>query len=391
VLANAASEKSIVNAYFQSINPASGLAQWMLTHHAYVFTGAMMNAISRKLILAYSMIMSLTLGASIALAQDQADEPPAQGAPRQQPSNSTGTWRRFSNPQNQPDVSPVSNYPSANQNEQADPNQTGGPPDSQANYSVPPRLTLKAGTFVTVRVNQLLSSDKNQPGDPFSATLVKPLIVDGVVVADRGQTVGGRVAETDKAGRVKGVSRLGVELTELSLVDGQQLPIRSEFLGRAGSTSVGRDASAIAGTTALGAAVGAAADRGVGAAIGAGAGAAAATVGVLLTRGRATVIYPETLLTFRIESPVTISTERAPQAFRYVEPNDYSQVSDHRPAPPPQRYGPCSGYDCPPPPVYYGYYGGYYGPPFYYPYYGPGRAFFYGPRFYHGHRFGFRR
>ena len=60
---------------------------------------------------------------------------------------------------------------------------------------MPPQLTIPAGTYVTVRVNQVLSSDRNQPGDAFSATLVKPLVVNGVVVAQRGQTLGGRVAE----------------------------------------------------------------------------------------------------------------------------------------------------------------------------------------------------
>ena len=350
-----------------------------------------MSAIASKLIrtLAYSILMSPLALPTNALAQGQAEgPPPAEAPPQQQSPTSTGTWRRFSNPQNQPDVSSRANYPNAAQTDQANPNQTANPSDSQANYSIPSRLTLRSGTFVTVRVNQFLSSDHNQPGDAFSTTLAKPLIVEGVIVADRGQTIAGRVAEAEKAGRVKGVSRLGLELTELSLVDGQQVPIRSELLGRTGSTSVGRDAGAVAGTTALGAAVGAAADRGVGAAIGAGAGAAAATVGVLLTRGRATAIYPETLLTFRIESPVTISTDHAPQAFRYVESNDYNQAYE-RQAPPPQRSGPCAGYGCqpPPPPYYYGYYGS----PFYYPYYGPGFAFSYGPRFYYGRRFGFRR
>ncbi|MEP6886358.1 MAG: hypothetical protein ABJC66_16540, partial [Gammaproteobacteria bacterium] len=43
------------------------------------------------------------------------------------------------------------------------------------------------------------------------ATLGEPLIVDGVVVAQRGQTVMGRVTEARKAGRVEGASRLGLE------------------------------------------------------------------------------------------------------------------------------------------------------------------------------------
>lgn len=252
---------------------------------------------------------------------------------------------------------------------------------------VPSRLTLRPGTFVTVRVNQTLSSDRNQAGDAFSATLVRPVVVDGVVVAQRGQTLGGRVVEAQKAGRVEGTSRLAIQLTDLTLVDGQQVPIQSQFVSRAGGASIGRDAGAIAGTTALGAAVGAAADWGTGAAIGAGAGAAAGVIGVLLTRGRPTEIYPESMLTFRIEAPVTIATDRAPQVFRYAEPADYDQPGDHQPPTYAQarRAGPpCAGYGCaaPPPPPYY-----YYGPSYYPYYWGPGVYFYSGPRFYYGPRY----
>jgi hypothetical protein len=228
---------------------------------------------------------------------------------------------------------------------------------------VPGQLTIRPGTFITVRVNQVLSSDHNQPGDAFSATLARPIVVDGVVVAQRGQTVGGRVAEAVKAGRAKGTSRLGIELTDLSLVDGQQLPLRSQLLARDGGTSAGRDAGAVAATTATGAAIGAAADWGRGAAIGAGAGAAAGIVGVLLTRGRPTEVYPETLLTFRIEAPVTFSTERAPHAFRWVEASDYDRPADlqvRQTLPRPVYYGSPSIYGGP---GYWPYY--YYGPSFY--------------------------
>jgi hypothetical protein len=256
--------------------------------------------------------------------------------------------------------------------------------------SVPPQLTIRPGTFVTVRIEQELSSDKNHPGDSFTASLAQPMIVNGIVVAQRGQTVGGRVGDARKAGRVEGVSRLGLQLTEISLVDGQQVPIESQFVSIQGQTSHGRDAAAIGGTTATGAAIGAAADGGLGAGIGAAAGAMASTVGVLLTRGHATVVYPETLLTFRILSPVIIATDRAPEAFRYAGSSDYSA-----PAPPMRAtysgpsYG-CGVYGCPPalPPPYY-----YYGPS-YYPAFYPGFAFytgptlFYGPGFYRGYRGG---
>jgi len=249
--------------------------------------------------------------------------------------------------------------------------------------AVPPQLTVKQGTFVTVRIDQPLSSDRSQQGDTFSATLARPLVVDGVVVAERGQSLGGRVVEAQKAGRVQGVSRLVLQLTDLSLVDGQRLPIQTQLTGRSGPTSEGRDASAIASTTVAGAAVGAAADWGRGAAIGAGLGAAAGVVGVLLTRGRETVIFPESLLTFRIEAPVTISTERAPQVFRWVQREDYDRPNDLQPRPPTLRAR-CGPYGCQPPPYYYG------GPWSRY-YYGPGIGIYYGPRFYYRGGFYFGR
>src|SRR6266851_3509025 len=57
--------------------------------------------------------------------------------------------------------------------------------------ALPSRLNIRPGTYVTVRINQWLSSDRNQQGDAFFASLATPLVVDGVVVAQRGQTVAG--------------------------------------------------------------------------------------------------------------------------------------------------------------------------------------------------------
>ena len=157
-----------------------------------------------------------------------------------------------------------------------------------------------------------------------------PAVVDGVVVAERGQTLGGRVEEAQRAGRAQGVSRLAVQLTDLSLVDGQQLPIQTQLISRSGPTSEGRDAGTIASTTVMGAAIGAVADWGRGAAIGAGVGAVAGTIGVLLTRGHEIVIYPESVLTFRIEAPVTISTERAICSRMSVTESDSSGQIDRQ-------------------------------------------------------------
>lgn len=256
-------------------------------------------------------------------------------------------------------------------------------PAQAANAVVPPRLTVPEGTLITARTSDWLSSDRNQPGDAFSATLQQPLVVDGWVVAHRGQTVMGRVAMAEKAGRVKGVSQLGVELAGITLVDGQQVPLHTEMIQNSGGTSKGRDAGAIGTTTGLGAAIGAAAGGGKGAGVGAGAGAIAGIVGVLTTRGRPTVIYPETVLTFRLDSPVTFSTSRSQQAFQQVSRADYAQSSAGRRPP---RFAATLPYPPYPPPYYY--------PEYYYPpawYWGRGPGFYFGgPRFY-GWRRGWRR
>lgn len=297
--------------------------------------------------------MVLALGVAAAFAQESTSPgPPPSG------------WRKFSEARQEP--------------------RADSRPDSRA-LDVPPpapsELTLPAGSWITIRVNQPLSSDHNQPGDAFTASLVQPLVANGRVVARRGQTVAGRVAEAVKAGHVKGTSRLGLQLTEISLVDGQQVPVRTQLVDRKGDTSVGRDVAAVGTTTAAGAAIGAAADRGFGAGMGAIAGAGASIIGVLATRGKATVVYPETVLTFRLEAPVTISTERSEEAFQPVSQRDYEQRDLERQRPRRLASGP------PPPPYAYPYVAYY--PPIYYgpSWYGPSLFFYSGPRSFYGRGF----
>ena len=253
----------------------------------------------------------------------------------------------------------------------APPDAPGSPPPEYR--PLPPTLTLAAGTVVTIRTSQYLSSDQNRPGDGFSAELQQPLVIDGWVVARRGQTVLGRVAVVQKAGRVKGVSQLGVELTQLVLVDGQQLPIRTQLMQTSAGTSHGRDAQAVGTTTGVGAAIGGIAHGGEGAGIGAAAGAGAGIAGVLLTRGRSTMIPPETLLTFQLAYPVSFGTQRSGPAFRPVAPEDYGGETLQRRA---EHFAVPSPYPAYPPPPYY--WGGYY----------PWGYYFSTPIFFGYHRFG---
>jgi hypothetical protein len=172
------------------------------------------------------------------------------------------------------------------------------------------RVTLTAGTLIPARTVEGLSSDRNQAGDGFTATLDAPLVVNGLVIAERGAHLEGKVVEADRAGRVKGVSELSLELTQLTTSDGQHVPIETESFIKHGQTSKKEDAAKIGGGAALGAIIGAIAGGGTGAAIGTAVGGAAGTGTVIGTRGKAVAIAPETRISFRLKSAVTLTERR---------------------------------------------------------------------------------
>lgn len=313
-------------------------------------------------------ILSLVIALpGVAQDADQSAPPPA--------ASSNGGWRKFQPPDqqavNQPGDPPPAPPVGDPQNQPVQPPPQAPPP--QPRYA-PSTITLPAGTWITVRVNEPLSSDHNQTGDAFTGTLLQPIVANGLLIARRGAIVTGIVSEAKKAGRVSGVSHLGIEITGIQLADGRQVQVKTKLLDRRGNTSYGRDAAAIGATTGVGAAIGAGVNGGVGAGVGAAAGLVASTIGVMLTRGRPTVVYPETPLTFATDVPLALDNSQ--QAFQYASQQDYN--AGYRPAPQPG-YG--SAYRPYPPPA--PYYGGYYAAP--YPYAYPyGYPYLYGPSLYFG-------
>lgn len=307
------------------------------------------------------------------------DPPPAPAAaPAQDPAPVTTPTPDQIAPAPQPDPSqPVARDAFG----QAQPAQQQQAPPAQAPkpaYGLPPQVTLKPGTFLTMRINQPLASNKNAVGDTFTGVLTQPVVVNGIVIAQRGQTVYGRVTQADK---VKGVSHLGVQLTSLTLADGSQATVQTQLVSRQGPTMPGSvQAGVITSTTATGAVVGAIAGGGAGAAAGAGIGAGAGIAAVLATRNHPSVIYPETMLTFQTENPVTVNTANA-GAFRYVSPDDYARPMQNGRPMPSQGYVSAPGY---PYPYSYPYPYPYWG----YPYWGP--SLWIGGGFYGGGWGGFR-
>jgi len=180
-------------------------------------------------------------------------------------------------------------------------------PDTVASIpSAPPanQVTLKAGMLIAVRTGEGLSSQRNSPGDGFTATLDQPLVVDGWVIAEKGARLEGKVVET---GRGKGQPSLVVALTQLRTSDGQRVPIETDTYARHGQAGNGETAEKVVAGTVIGAVIGAIAGGGKGAAIGAGAGTAAGGGVAAATRSKPAVLPAETLIHFRLKNAVTIA------------------------------------------------------------------------------------
>jgi hypothetical protein len=170
-------------------------------------------------------------------------------------------------------------------------------------------VTLPAGTVIPIRMSDTLDSATTQPNTPFHASLGGDLIVDGMVVARSGANVVGRVVSAKDATHFSGSSELSIELTRIDTVQGSMNVVTDSYSkqgnGRGKNTAV-----KTGGGAALGAIVGALAGGGKGAAIGAvaGGGVGAGVNGV--TRGQQVQIPSETLVTFHLQSPVSVTTSR---------------------------------------------------------------------------------
>jgi hypothetical protein len=182
------------------------------------------------------------------------------------------------------------------------------PPNSAVNYDRAPSNTISipAGTILDVRLEQTLDTKRNRPGDRFTATLTRPIILDGQTVIPRGTPCAGRLTESKPSGRFKGRALMSLTLDSFEL-NGRHHEIRTTHVGRESGGHKKRNWAFIGGGSGVGTAIGALAGGPAGALIGAGAGAGAGTAGAAIT-GKKNVRLPvETPLAFSLRAPVTLS------------------------------------------------------------------------------------
>jgi|GEM_PF-2564175 len=183
--------------------------------------------------------------------------------------------------------------------------------DRYANQQAAPQVhnyTLDAGSAVVVRTINALSTKTNKVGDKFEATLEQPLVAGDYTIAPKGTTVFGEVSECDPSGKLKGHATLGVRLTAIAMPNGDRIGIQTKSDERV-SQGTGKKTAAKVGIGAgIGALIGGLAGGGKGAAIGAASGGALGGGVAYATGGNPAVIPSETVLSFQLAAPVTVTT-----------------------------------------------------------------------------------
>ena len=177
----------------------------------------------------------------------------------------------------------------------------------------PQKVTVPPGTVLQVRTVEGLSSETNHEADVWHGTLNSDIVVDDQTVIPAGADVEGRVMEAHAATHYSGGASLVLNLEKVSF-NGKTYQVATDTWQRKGDTRGKNTAEKVGGGAAVGAILGGIFGGGKGAAIGATAGAGAGAGANTITKGQKVELRPETLVSFKLQNPISVmpsaSTER---------------------------------------------------------------------------------
>jgi hypothetical protein len=169
-----------------------------------------------------------------------------------------------------------------------------------------PPLVIPAGTPITVRLQERLSSASSVPGERFEAVIDQPIVVGDQVVLPMGALATGHVVVARRSGRLHHPGELGVTLDSVTIGQ-QQIPLATSSFVARGASHKKRNWGWIGGGSGGGAVIGALAAGGKGALIGGGIGAAAGTTTAFITGKKDVTFGSERRLRFRLNQEISVS------------------------------------------------------------------------------------
>jgi hypothetical protein len=169
-------------------------------------------------------------------------------------------------------------------------------------------LTLPRGSRLEVRLGETIDVKHVASGDRFTGSLVAPVVVGNTVAVPAGSPATGEVLVAHRRGMFKGRSMIALTLTQLE-VNGTQYHIDTSNLARTKKGKGRRSAAFIGGGAGMGMLIGGVATGGVGLLVGGLAGGGAGALGAAFTGNRDLSIPAESVVTFRLQDPLTLQPE----------------------------------------------------------------------------------
>ncbi len=166
-------------------------------------------------------------------------------------------------------------------------------------------LVVPSGKEITVRLGSAIGSKLSQPGESFSGTIAKDVMVGDEVAIPRGTEVTGTVVDAKALGRFKGGAVLEVRLDSINL-HGRDHRVQAAARTFTAKGKGKRTALLAGGGAALGGLIGGLAGGGKGAVIGLAAGGGAGAGGAAFTGNKEIELPAESALTFELTHSLEI-------------------------------------------------------------------------------------
>ena len=174
-----------------------------------------------------------------------------------------------------------------------------------AKAAKPAMVTVPEGTPLVVKLDQGVSTKYSRSGEPFEATVLRPVVVENQVVIPSGTPVEGRVVYAKPSGRLRGRANLQLTLDAMRL-NQETYELRTNTVGRVSGSHKVRNIGWIGGGGGAGALIGALAAGGKGALIGGPIGAGAGLGVAALTGKKHASVPAESAVTFRLREPLSL-------------------------------------------------------------------------------------